>query len=58
MPNSETFQKLLKTLENTPTPEKVTLDGKPDLILDGPEIRLDIYTDFFEKLKKSMENQK
>jgi len=53
------FTDLVKVFENTPKPRKITIGGSPQMVIGGgPEIRIGVYTDLFERLKKQFEKVK
>jgi len=50
-----TLNDIIRQLERIPTPNKITIGGRPEMIIGGKPIRIGVYTDDFEKLKRALE---
>lgn len=55
---SSLFTTIKKRIEKVSTPRKVTVDGVPKMIVDGVEMRVDVFTADFERLRRRLEKVK
>ena len=55
---TEPWDSIIRKIENTPTPKKITLDGLPEATVDGDAVRLDVFTRHYENLIKAFEKAK